>query len=151
MDAISTVIEQYVQYSQGVTAFDAPFLQNVGALLGALGYTLQDADAFLLSHVTQKTEEEIKNSCNVTSVPQGLLQCATRLIVAEFLTTKKNMGMLNGFELNFEPALKQLQEGDTTIVWATDITQSPEKRFDDFIGFMRSARGQLVSYRRLKW
>lgn len=144
-------MKQYTDNTALQAMFSAPFLQGVVDLLTALGYTLQDVDSVILTFTTQRVNEEILNSCNVSRVPDGLYQCATGLIVAEFLMTKKNMGQLDGLALNFEPVLKQLQEGDTNIVWATDAGQSPEQRFDTFIAFLLAGRAQFVSYRRLKW
>ena len=146
-----TEAEQYVNNIQAVTGFDAPFLQGIVDLLNALGYTLQTGDSVLLGFMTQKVEQEIKNACNVSSVPAGLNTCAMGLIVAEFLMAKKNMGGLEGFTLNFDAVVKQLQEGDTNIVWATDAGLTPEQRFDTFISYLLAGRGQFVSYRRLKW
>lgn len=144
-------MEQYTGNAALQAMFSAPFLQGVVNLLTALEYTFQNADSVILTFITQRVNEEILNSCNVSLVPSGLHQCATGLIVAEFLMTKKNMGQLDGLTLNFEPVLKSLQEGDTNIVWATDAGQSPEQRFDTFIAFLLAGRAQFVSYRRLKW
>jgi len=146
-----TESEKFTQNVQKVSGFDALFLQGVLDLLSALGYTLQSGDSVLLGFMAQKVEQEIKNACNVSSVPAGLNLCAMGLIVAEFLMAKKNMGGLEGFALNFEAVVKQLQEGDTNIVWATDNGLTPEQRFESFIAFLLSGRGQFVSYRRLKW
>lgn len=145
------MMEQYTENTTLQAMFSVPFLQGVIDLLKALGYTFQDSDSIILTFTTQRVNEEILNSCNVSRVPNGLYQCATGLIVAEFLMTKKNMGQVDGLTLNFEPVLKSLQEGDTNIVWATDVGQSPEQRFDTFIGYLLAGRTQFVSYRRLKW
>lgn len=145
------MMEQYIENPRLQAMFSAPFLQGIVDLLTALGYTFQEVDGVLLTFATQKVNEEILNACNVSHAPDGLYQCATGLIVAEFLMAKKNTGNLDGLPLNFEPVLKSLQEGDTNITWATDSSQSAEQRFDAFIGYLLAGRAQFVSYRRVKW
>lgn len=146
-----TITEQYVENVQVISAFSAAFLRDVGELINSLGYEMADGDDWLLGFCTQKIEQEIKNSCNVTEVPMGLFNAAKGLIVAEFLTAKIAKGELSGQPLNFEPVLKQLQEGDTNQVFATDSVQSAEQRLNQFIALMNAGRSQFITYRRLKW
>lgn len=147
--AISDKIEQHVQNALNAVKLGAPFLVSVERLLASLGYTKQQGDDWLMGYCEQQVVEEIQNACNVVHIPLGLRQTAVGLAVAEFLLAKKGMGCLNIGELNFEPALKQIQEGDTTMVW--DVTATPEKRLDSFIDHLLSNRGQFASYRRVKW
>lgn len=63
---------------------------------------------------------------------------------------KKNMGDIP--ELDLSPVEKQIQVGDTNIVYAVETVSSPEKRYDTVISFLISGRDdELVRYRRLAW
>ena len=49
-----------------------------------------------------------------------------------------------------EAAIKQIQEGDTTVAFAIDST--PEERMDNLISYLLSyGKGSFASYRCIKW
>lgn len=148
---MSDRIEQYVQNCQNVSTMGAAFLREVFKLIQAIGYTLTTGDDWLVGFCVQKVEQEIKNACNVNAVPLGLYKVASGLTVAEFLSMKKATGNLNIDSLNFEPVLKQIKEGDTDIVYATEKAMNGEQRFDLFLSSLYLGREQFIAYRRLKW
>ena len=151
MADLSDRIKQYVQDVQNVQNMGAAFLREVFKLIQAIGYTIVDGDSWLVGFCVQKVEQEIKNACNVQSVPLGLYKCATGLVVADFLNLKRANGNLDVDSLNFEPVVKQLQEGDTQINYATDTVMSGEQRFDLFLSACYKGREQFIGYRRLIW
>lgn len=151
MPDLSDKIEQYVQSVQNVQHMGAAFLREVFKLIQAIGYTMTDGDEWLVGFCVQKIEQEIKNTCNVQSVPIGLYKCATGLVVAEFLTMKRANGNLDSESLNFEPAVKSIQEGDTQITYAVETGSSGEQRLNVFLGACYQGREQFIGYRRLKW
>ena len=126
-------------------------MTNAKMLISYAGCTLAESDETVLSFIEQKTEWEIKNNCNIAEVPEGLWHCASCMIAAEFLQAKKAAGTLSGESVDLPGLLKQLQEGDTNIVFATDAASSAEQRLDLFIKALRDVRKQFVTYRRLKW
>lgn len=151
MADLSDRIEQYVQDVQNVQSMGAAFLREVFKLIQAIGYEMTDGDSWLVGFCVQKIEQEIKNACNVSSVPLGLYKCASGLVVADFLTLKRADGKLNADSLNFEPSLKQIKEGDTEISYATETVSNGEQRLNLFLASCYQGREQFIAYRRLKW
>lgn len=154
MADLSDRIEQYVQdvqNVQNVQSMGADFLREVFRLIQAIGYEMTDGDSWLVGFCVQKIEQEIKNACNVPSVPLGLYKCASGLVAADFLTLKRANGKLDADSLNFEPALKQIREGDTELTYATETALSGEQRLNLFLAACYQGREQLIAYRRLKW
>jgi hypothetical protein len=118
-----------------------------------MGYVIQSGDDFMLNFCGETVIERIKNACNVFEVPEGLHYTAVCLMAAEFLTFKIGAGITAGLEhLNFEPVVKQLQEGDTNIVYAVDANGSDSERMLGLLNMLKSsAEAQFVTYRRIKW
>jgi len=153
MADISDRLETLIQTIQNVSSRGASFVYDVGKLLESFGYTLQDGDDWLLGFCIQKVENNIKNECNVSSVPDGLKKVASQMVVGEFLFSKKGIGQLQGLNIDIDAAVKQIQEGDTSVTFAFgDGSMTPEKRLDLLIAFlMQNGKSQFVRYRRLKW
>lgn len=143
--------EAFITLTEQSTSFSASFLQEVVDLLSALGIVLTTGDDYLLSFSASYVEQEIKNACNVSEVPEGLHKVAVGLIVSRFLTTKKAKREVDASALDFSPMLKELSEGDTKQVWDTGSGSSPEQRLDLFIAALENGRNQFITYRRLKW
>jgi hypothetical protein len=121
--------------------------------LESLNYTFDAADEWALMFLIEKVTNRIKNECNVTGIPAGLREIAVDIICGEFLLMKKNSGKLGGFEADIDSAvLKQVQEGDTNVVFAADKTASAEQRLDALIyHLMNCGKPQFATYRRLAW
>lgn len=88
-------------------------LEKVKERLQSFGYTLKDGDEVILNFSIQKVENTIKNDCNVSSIPDGLVNIAIDMAIGEFLTAKKTFSPndITGLDLDF--AVKQIQTGDT--------------------------------------
>ena len=127
-------------------------LEKVKERLQSFGYTLQDGDETIISFCISKVEVTIKNDCNVSEIPEGLVYIAVNMAVAEFLSAKKTFSpeSISGLDLNF--AIKQIQTGDTNTVFATEGSQTAEQRLDSFISYLLTyGRDQFSCYRRLRW
>ena len=96
---MSEITDAFVEYMQDQTEFPAPFLLDVVNLLKAVNQPVEQSDHWLLGFAVRQVEQEIKNACNVLAVPAGLYPYAVRLIVVEYLMTKKGMGLLQGLSL----------------------------------------------------
>ena len=153
MADISDRLEALVQTIQNLSAFGASFIYDTGKLLESLGYTLQENDSWLLGFCLQKVEQTIKNECNVSEIPGGLMKVASRMVIGEFLFAKKGSGQLQGFSLNLDAAVKQIALGDTSYSFAVgDACKTPEQRLDVLILYLLQAdKGEFVRYRRLSW
>lgn len=121
-------------------------------LLTAAAYAMQAADGALLALCAEHVAQEIKNDCNLLDIPAELCPCAARLTAAQFLTAKRATGDLSGFaNVDFSPAVKQIQEGDTNIAYDTSHTQSQAELLDSWISQLAACRRGLIAFRRLRW
>lgn len=128
-------------------------LGKVKERLRSFGYEVQDGDEAVLNFCLGKVIQTIKNDCNVSSVPDGLAYVAVDMTVGEFLTAKKTFSPkdLTGFDLDY--AVKQIQQGDTTTIFATgEGTLTDEQRLTAFINYLLTyGRDQFSCFRRLRW
>lgn len=126
-------------------------IEEVKARLASFDYEVVESDEYVLTFLIQKVENHIKNITNCFQVPEGLFNVAVDMVVGEFLLNKKSIGSLEGF--NLEAAIKQIQEGDTSITYAIgegDLT--PEQKLDLLIDYlMNRGKNELLSYRCIKW
>lgn len=121
--------------------------------LESFGYLLKDGDEVILAFSLQKVENTIKNDCNVSSVPKGLVSIAIDMAVGEFLTAKKAFTPDDITGLNLDYAVKQIQVGDTNTVFATgEGNLTPEQRLNSFLSYLLThGRDEFSCYRKLRW
>lgn len=128
-------------------------LDMVKERLQSFGYEIQDGDEIILNFSIQKVENTIKNDCNVSSVPVGLVNIAVDMAVGEFLTAKKAFSpdSIAGLDLDF--AVKQIQTGDTNTVFATgEGSLTAEQRLNNFLNYLLTyGRDQFSCYRKIRW
>ena len=126
-------------------------IEEVKARLASFGYEVGESDEWMLTFLIQKVENHIKNICNVSTIPEELLNIAVDMVVGEFLFNKKSTGNLAGFNLEID--IKQMQEGDTSITYAIgDGDLTPEKRLDLLIDYlMNRGKNEIISHRSIKW
>lgn len=125
-------------------------LEEITERLASFNYTVTESDSWMLTFLIQKVENHIKNVTNLSAVPEGLGNIFIDMVVGEFLLNKKSTGDLEGFDL--EAAIKQIQEGDTSITYAIgegDLT--PEQRLDLLINYLMDHDKELISHRCIKW
>ena len=121
--------------------------------LESFGYLLKDGDEVILAFSLQKVENTIKNDCNVSSVPKGLVSIAIDMAVGEFLTAKKSFTPYDIAGLDLDYAVKQIQAGDTNTVFATgEGNLTPEQRLNNFLNYLLThGRDEFSCYRKLRW
>lgn len=123
--------------------------------LSALGVTLSSApsssDDMLLEYAIKKVTNHINNQTNLTAIPSGLKEIAIDMVVGEFLLNKKAMGLLDIETLNFEAVAKQVQDGDTNVVFAVEANRTPEAQFDAFVLYLQHGNTDFIKYRVLTW
>lgn len=128
-------------------------LEKVKERLQSFGYTLKDGDEVILNFSIQKVENTIKNDCNVSSIPDGLVNIAIDMAIVEFLTAKKTFSPndIAGLDLDF--AVKQIQTGDTNTVFATgESSLTPEQRLNAFVSYLLTyGRDEFSCYRKIRW
>ena len=120
---------------------------DVVARLGSLGYEVLPDDRYAIEFAVEKVSWKIYNLCHIPEIPEGLWYIAVDMVCGEFLSAKKKLGQLEGF--NTEIAVKAIKEGDTQVTYAIGDTGDP---LDWLITYMLThSKGQLVTYRRLLW
>ena len=128
-------------------------MEQVKKRLESFGYVLKDGDKAILSFSIEKVTNTIKNDCNVSSVPDGLVNIAVDMAVGEFLTAKKTFSPdeIEGLDLDY--AVKQIQEGDTSTVFATgEASLTPEQRLSSLLNYLLvHGRDEFSCYRKLRW
>lgn len=119
----------------------------------SLGYDFKASDKPLLSFAVQKAENTVKNECNLSEVPEGLLNVAVDMAAGEFLLSKKTFAPEDISELDLDAAVKSLQVGDTSTSFAVgEGSQTAEQRLDCLIDrLLNAGREQFSCYRRIRW
>lgn len=128
-------------------------LERVKERLQSLGYTVKDSDDIAINFAMQKVENTIKNDCNISAIPDGLIHVAINMVVGEFLMSKKTFAPSDLLNFNLDSAVKQIQEGDTNISFAVgEGSKTDEQRLDSFIDYLLNyGRDEFITYRRFRW
>lgn len=128
-------------------------LEMVKTRLESFGYEIQEGDEFALTFAIQKVENIIKNNCNVSSIPDGLVHIAVDMAVGEFLTAKKTFSPDSIAGLDLDVAVKQIQTGDTNTVFAIgEGSLTAEQRLNNFLNYLLTyGRGEFSCYRKIRW
>ncbi|MCM1136762.1 MAG: hypothetical protein NC400_14455 [Clostridium sp.] len=128
-------------------------LEMLKERLNSLGYEVQEADGALLAFVLQKVENTIRNDCNVAGVPEGLRRVAVDMAAGEFLLAKKTFAPEALAGLDLEAAVKQIQAGDTNVVFATgEGSLTAEQRLNGLINYLLTyGRSEFSCYRKVRW
>lgn len=119
--------------------------------LGSLGYTVDttsDKEVWTVHYAIKKTENEIKNFCNISEVPDGLVLAEVEMVCGNFLAEKLSTGDLAS-QMNIDEALKSVQLGDTNVSLADG--DSAEGKLKTLIGILLNHNEDLLCYRKLKW
>lgn len=133
---------------------DEEFIEKILQRLMSFGYTPSEADSWMITFCMQKVENHIKNSCNISEIPDGLKKIEIDRICGEFLFSKKQTNQLNadnGFDV--EMAIKQVQAGDTNVTFAVgEGSETLETKLNALISYlMNYGEGDFVCYRQIKW
>lgn len=126
-------------------------LSDAKKLVQTVGFALTEDDAWAFGFCACAVDHKIRNACNLPETPEGLYPLAARLIAAAFLTLKQTSPASVPDAPAFEPALKELREGDTALVFDTEHTANASQRLDAFLDTCRAGWEQLVRFRRLSW
>lgn len=118
--------------------------------LSSFGYLPIENDSWELSFAMLSVENNIKNSCNTTSIPEGLFTVAVDMICGEFLMGRKNSGRLDISTLDLGGAITSITEGDVSVSF--DANSTDEQKFNQLVSYlMTKGKGEFVCYRKLSW
>ena len=123
--------------------------EDVIKRLDSLGYVVNSSDEWVLGFVVDKVEKHINNSCNTTSIPDGLHNIAVDMVCGEFLFTKNQSGQLELSNLDLNGAVTSINAGDTSVSFGGT---SDEEKFTTLVDWlMHHGEGELVCYRQMQW
>lgn len=122
-------------------------IEDVTKRLASYGYVVVEVDAWVLTFIITKVENNIKNQCNISAVPEGLHEVVVDMVVGEFMQGKKSIGQLTG--VNLEAIVKSIQEGDSKVEFTGEL--SPEQRLESLIAYLMHSDINFATYRRIKW
>ena len=98
----------------------------------------------------QKVENSIKNDCNVSEIPEGLMNIAVDMVCGEVLSVKYRTGQLELTSLDLDGAIASVTVGGASVSF--DNNTSDVGKFDVLISLLaNSGRGEFACYRRIKW
>lgn len=128
-------------------------LDKVKNRLQSFGYVIKDGDEVILMFSIEKVTNTIKNDCNVSEIPDGLMNIAVDMAVGEFLMVKKTFSPNDIAGLDLDYAVKQLQEGDKNTVFATgEGSLTAEQRLNNLLNYLLTyGRDEFSCYRRIRW
>lgn len=128
-------------------------LERIKERLQSIGYAVKDSDDIAINFAMKKVENTIKNDCNISAIPDGLMNIAIDMVVGEFLMSKKTFAPNDLLNFNLDAAVKQIQEGDTNISFALgEGSKTDEQRLDGFIDYLLNyGRDEFITYRRFRW
>lgn len=122
-------------------------LQKVIARLADMGYMVSEDDNSALTFLIGKTEEYIKNYCNIDAVPAELEHAETDAIAAEFLSNKAMYGGLDDTGLKLG-RVTSVTEGDTSVSYADDGALTVNAWYE---ASRRALELDMLPFRRLRW
>ena len=126
------------------------FVRSIINRLTSIGYTPNDMDAWEISFAMMNVENHIKNSCNTTSIPEGLQNTAVDMICGQFLKVRKDSGRLQVADLDLSGAITSITEGDVSITF--DSNETDEQKLNHLISYLTTkGEGEFVCYRQLRW
>ncbi len=131
------------------TSFDTSLVSCVFKRLLDFGYTVLEADVYLVVFSIQKVDKLIKNECNVSAIPEGLKNIAIDRVCGEVLfSLKSTKKLLDSY--TFENVPESVKIGDTSISFGGSVSE--EQRFDILINKLRTCgEEEFICYRKIKW
>ena len=140
VEEIASIVESSISES---------FIETVLKRLDSFGCTLNE-DSFSIAFSIQKTEQTIKNECNTSSIPLGLICHAVDMACGEFLSVKHKSGNLKLEAMDLDGALESVKIGNASVSF--DNNTSDEGKLNSLISILKnSGRGEFACYRQFKW
>ena len=124
---------------------------KVVKLLTKIGYTPTEEDDFLIDFSIDKVENDIKNYCNISEIPDGLAYVFCYRVAGEFLNAMKNSGSLDIENMKLNTAfVTSISMGDTSTSFSDK--NSDENRINSLINYLlTTGQDSINAYRCIKW
>ena len=141
-ETISTLTEAIAK------VYESDLTELVLKRLDSFGYEAKEDDAFIIGFSVQKVENNIKNICNVTEIPEGLTNTAVDMSCGEILDTLHRTGKLDVGSITTSGAIASVSLGDATVSFDNNNSGT----LTAFIETLKdSGRGDFACYRQIKW
>lgn len=128
-------------------------LQAVIERLTSLGTPISSEpssyDTVMLQFSLDKVTSHILSKIKIKAIPDGLYHVAVDMVTADYLSTKKAMGLLSLSTIDFGLFAKQIQEGDISITY--DEKGTPEQQFNAFVNALQHKETDFKKFRVLSW
>lgn len=125
-------------------------VETIKERLSSMGYECEDVDTFALKYTISDVEQYIKHFCNISEVPDCLEFAWIDMVCGKFLKTKKSMGQLTAIQ--FEPLLRSIRDGDTTVEYNNSYMSDPETFFNNLVDSLINGHNlELFAHRKLRW
>ena len=119
-------------------------------LLRTFGILLSARDMDLIDLLCDDVEEKIKNFCNVSQIPKGLINSAADNVCGAIIRRKLLAGELEGVNAD-EAAVKSYTAGDISVTFEDSINTAAQ-RFGRLADKLESSgKDRWVCFRRLRW
>lgn len=140
-EAVKNIVESSIPES---------FIEMVLKRLDSFCYEITEKDVFPIGFSVQKVEQTIKNECNTSELPDGLICYAVDMVCGEFLISKYKTGQLELSSLDLDGALASVNVGGASVSF--DNNTSDDNKLNALISLLvNSGRGQFACYRQIKW
>ena len=137
--------------TKSITAvYESGLTESVLKRLDSFGCVSTEGDAFLIGFSVQVVEQTIKNECNVSEIPEGLICAAVDMVCGEIISTKHRTGQLELASMDLDGAIASVNVGGTSV--AFDNNSSDESKLNALILALKNVgRGEFACYRKIKW
>ena len=95
--------------------YESSLTESVLKRLDSFGYTPTENDAFVVAFSVRKVEISINNDCNVSEVPEGLMNIAVDMVCGEVLSVKYRTGQLELSSLDLDGAIASVNVGGASV------------------------------------
>ena len=125
-------------------------IETIKERLSSMGYECVDTDTFALQYTISDVEQYIKHFCNISEVPACLEMAWIDMVCGKFLMTKKSMGQLTAIQ--FEPLLRSIRDGDTTVEYNNSYDSDMETFFKNLMDKLINGHNlELLAHRKIRW
>lgn len=129
---------------------ESSLIEPVLKRLDSFGCTPTADDAFLVGFSVQKVENSIKNDCNITEIPEGLVNAAVDMVCGVILLDKYRTGQLEMSSLNLDGALESVKIGNASVTFSNSASE--DAKLNTLISILLdSGRSEFACYRKIKW
>lgn len=143
-ETIRTLIEAIAK------VYESDLIELVLKRLDSFGYTPSEEDVFCIGFSVQLVENSIKNDCNVTEIPEGLVRIAVNMACGEVLSSLYRAGRLSIENLELDGAIASVKAGDISVSF--NNSTSDDGKFTTLLTLLQnSGRGDFACYRTLRW